>query len=118
MSGFALLWRCGGLPYSDCYRRSIACSRRGSHGDAVLRFFKIAINPRFGIKKGTAFAVPFLWWRCGDLNPGSSFYTRHLLHAYSVIKFSYRRSPTDGGFEEAENADLLTAVGKSVARSV
>ena len=48
------------LPYSDCYRRSIACSRRGSHGDAVLRFFKIAINPRFGIKKGTAFAVPFL----------------------------------------------------------
>ena len=35
-----------GLPYSDCYRRSIACSRRGSHGDAVLRFFKIAINPR------------------------------------------------------------------------
>jgi len=58
------------------------------------------------------------WWRCGDLNPGSSFYTRHLLHAYSVIKFSYRRSPTDGGFEEAENADLLTAVGKSVARSV
>lgn len=40
-----------GLPYSDCYRRSIACSRRGSHGDAVLRFFKIAINPRFGIKK-------------------------------------------------------------------
>lgn len=75
-------------------------------------------NPRFGIKKGTAFAVPFFWWRCGDLNPGSSFYTRHLLHAYSVIKFSYRRSPTDGGFEEAENADLLTAVGKSVARSV
>lgn len=59
-----------------------------------------------------------IWWRCGDLNPGSSFYTRHLLHAYSVIKFSYRRSPTDGGFEEAENADLLTAVGKSVARSV
>nr|DAQ66163.1 MAG TPA: hypothetical protein [Caudoviricetes sp.] len=52
------------------------------------------------------------------MNPGSSFYTRHLLHAYSVIKFSYRRSPTDGGFEEAENADLLTAVGKSVARSV
>ena len=49
-----------GLPYSDCYRRSIACRRRGSHGDAVLRFFKIAINPRFGIKKGTAFAVPFL----------------------------------------------------------
>ena len=100
-------WRCGDLPYSDCYRRSIACSRRGSrckatarllpceipadnkkqavstacffggdagfvanivcviterkylhfkaecqpgyrglHGDAVLRFFKIAINPR------------------------------------------------------------------------
>ena len=39
-------WRCGGLPYSDCYRRSIACSQRGSHGDAVLRFFKIAINPR------------------------------------------------------------------------
>lgn len=35
------------LPYSDCYRRSIACSRRGSHGNAVLRFFKIAINPRF-----------------------------------------------------------------------
>lgn len=34
------------MPYSDCYRRSIACSRRGSHGDAVLRFFKIAINPR------------------------------------------------------------------------
>ena len=40
------------LPYSDCYRRSIACSRRGSHGIAVLRFFKIAINPRFDdIKK-------------------------------------------------------------------
>lgn len=40
------------LPYSDCYRRSIACSRRGSHGNAVLRFFKIAINPRFDdIKK-------------------------------------------------------------------
>ena len=46
-----LWWRCGDLPYSDCYRRAIACSRRGSHGDAVLRFFKIAINPRFGIKK-------------------------------------------------------------------
>ena len=56
---FLVWWRCGDLPYSDCYRRSIACSRRGSHGDAVLRFFKIAINPRFGIKKGTAFAVPF-----------------------------------------------------------
>ena len=182
IGSFLVWWRCGDLPYSDCYRRSIACSRRGSHGDAVLRFFKIAINPRFGIKKeqpllflfwwrcgicskrslrnsevseftrinaalarvpgftlqsnGTAFAVQnpridniekqveqgfnlfFVWWRCGDLNPGSSFYTRHLLHAYSVIKFSYRRSPTDGGFEEAENADLLTAVGKSVARSV
>lgn len=65
-----------------------------------------------------SFFVQQRWWRCGDLNPGSSFYTRHLLHAYSVIKFSYRRSPTDGGFEEAENADLLTAVGKSVARSV
>ena len=40
------------LPYSDCYRRSIASSRRGSHGNAVLRFFKIAINPRFDdIKK-------------------------------------------------------------------
>ena len=40
------------LPYSDCCRRSIACSRRGSHGNAVLRFFKIAINPRFNdIKK-------------------------------------------------------------------
>ena len=90
---------------------------RGSHGDAVLRFFKIAINPRFGIKKEQPLLFLF-WWRCGDLNPGSSFYTRHILHAYSVIKFSYRRSPTDGGFEEAENADLLTAVGKSVARSV
>ena len=43
---FLFWWRCGDLPYSDCYRRSIACSRRGSHGDAVLRFFKIAINPR------------------------------------------------------------------------
>lgn len=74
-------------------------------------------NPRFGIKKEQPSLFLF-WWRCGDLNPGSSFYTRHLLHAYSVIKFSYRRSPTDGGFEEAENADLLTAVGKSVARSV
>ena len=42
---FLVWWRCGDLPYSDCYRRSIACSRRGSHGDAVLRFFKIAINP-------------------------------------------------------------------------
>lgn len=89
----------------------------GSHGYAVLRFVKIAINPRFGIKKEQPLLFLF-WWRCGDLNPGSSFYTRHLLHAYSVIKFSYRRSPTDGGFEEAENADLLTAVGKSVARSV
>ena len=113
----SLLVEMRGLPYSDCYRRSIACSRRGSHGDAVLRFFKIAINPRFGIKKEQPLLFLF-WWRCGDLNPGSSFYTRHLLHAYSVIKFSYRRSPTDGGFEEAENADLLTAVGKSVARSV
>ena len=37
-----------------------ASARRGSHGDAVLRFFKIAINSRIGIKKGTAFAVPFL----------------------------------------------------------
>lgn len=74
-------------------------------------------NPRFGTKKEQPSLFLF-WWRCGDLNPGSSFYTRHLLHAYSVIKFSYRRSPTDGGFEEAENADLLTAVGKSVARSV
>ena len=69
-------------------------------------------------KKKNSLRCSFFWWRCGDLNPGSSFYTRHLLHAYSVIKFSYRRSPTDGGFEEAENADLLTAVGKSVARSV
>ena len=68
--------------------------------------------------KSNRVQLVFFWWRCGDLNPGSSFYTRHLLHAYSVIKFSYRRSPTDGGFEEAENADLLTAVGKSVARSV
>ena len=78
-------------------------------------------NPRIvSIKKTsrTEFNLFLVWWRCGDLNPGSSFYTRHLLHAYSVIKFSYRRSPTDGGFEEAENADLLTAVGKSVARSV
>ena len=72
-------------------------------------------NPRFGIKKGTAFAVPFLVEMRG-FEP--RFVLLHLLHAYSVIKFSYRRSPTDGGFEEAENADLLTAVGKSVARSV
>lgn len=97
-----------------------------------------SVSPGTGVHAvgGTAFAVQnpridniekqveqkfnlfLVWWRCGDLNPGSSFYTRHLLHAYSVIKFSYRRSPTDGGFEEAENADLLTAVGKSVARSV
>ena len=46
IGSFLVWWRCGDLPYSDCYRRSIACSRRGSHGDAVLRFFKIAINPR------------------------------------------------------------------------
>lgn len=46
IGSFLVWWRCGDLPYSDCYHRSIACSRRGSHGDAVLRFFKIAINPR------------------------------------------------------------------------
>ena len=127
------------LPYSDCYRRSIACSRRGSHGNAVLRFFKIAINPRFDdIKKQveqgstcllcggdagfalqrllpkvnrvqpkgftrqcrvaifqnrnksplrrykktsrTGFNLSFLWWRCGDLNPGPPDRPRHFLH--------------------------------------
>ena len=48
----SLLAVCRDLLISDCYRRSIACSRRGSHGNAVLRFFKIAINPRFDdIKK-------------------------------------------------------------------
>ena len=52
------------LPYSDCYHRSIACSRRGSPGDAVLRFFKIAINPRIGIKKEQPSLFLF-WWRCG-----------------------------------------------------
>ena len=64
IGSFLVWWRCGDLPYSDCYRRSIACSRRGSHGDAVLRFFKIAINPRFGIKKEQPLLFLF-WWRCG-----------------------------------------------------
>ena len=89
---------------------------RGSRCKATARLLPCKI-PASEQKKEQPSLFLF-WWRCGDLNPGSSFYTRHLLHAYSVIKFSYRRSPTDGGFEEAENADLLTAVGKSVARSV
>ena len=103
----------------------ISRKRSASPGTGVhvaeQRHDEIVQNPRFDdIEKQVElpFNLFLVWWRCGDLNPGSSFYTRHLLHAYSVIKFSYRRSPTDGGFEEAENADLLTAVGKSVARSV
>ena len=115
MSGFALWWRCG-----VCLTAIVTVGQsRAAEGVHVAkqRHDEIVQNPRFGIKKEQPSLFLF-WWRCGDLNPGSSFYTRHLLHAYSVIKFSYRRSPTDGGFEEAENADLLTAVGKSVARSV
>lgn len=112
-------WRCG-----ICLTAIVTVGQsRAAEGVHVAkqRHDEIVQNPRIvSIKKTsrTEFNLSFLWWRCGDLNPGSSFYTRHLLHAYSVIKFSYRRSPTDGGFEEAENADLLTAVGKSVARSV
>ena len=89
---------------------------RGSHGDAMLRFFKIAIIPRIDdIEKQVEQEVQLV----SRLVEMRGFEPRFvLLHAYSVIKFSYRRSPTDGGFEEAENADLLTAVGKSVARSV
>ncbi len=108
------------LDFRKCKRlllSSLAVSPGTGVHVAEQRHDKIVQNPRFGIKKEQPSLFLF-WWRCGDLNPGSSFYTRHLLHAYSVIKFSYRRSPTDGGFEEAENADLLTAVGKSVARSV
>ena len=55
--------RCARFPQMQALASLFACGQpgyRGSHGDAVLRFFKIAINPRFGIKKGTAFAVPFL----------------------------------------------------------
>ena len=112
------------LDFRKCKRlllSSLAVSPGTGVHVAEQRHDEIVQNPRFDdIEKQVElpFNLFLVWWRCGDLNPGSSFYTRHLLHAYSVIKFSYRRSPTDGGFEEAENADLLTAVGKSVARSV
>ena len=36
-------WRCGDLPYSDCYRRSIACSRRGSRCKATARLLPCEI---------------------------------------------------------------------------
>jgi hypothetical protein len=38
---------------------------RGSRGDAVLRFFKIARNPRFGIKKEQPSLFLF-WWEARD----------------------------------------------------
>lgn len=77
-----------GLPYSDCYRRSIACSRRGSHGDAVLRFFKIAINPRIGIKKEQPSLFLF-WWRCGICSKQS-------LRNSEVYELTRRRSVSPG----------------------
>lgn len=90
---FLVWWRCGGLPYSDCYRRSIACSRRGSHGDAVLRFFKIAINPRFGIKKRTAFAVPFFGGDAGFVaNIVCVITERKCLHFKAECQPGYRGS--------------------------
>lgn len=71
------------LPYSDCYRRSIACSRRGSHGNAVLRFFQNRNKSplrRYKKTSRTGFNLSFLWWRCGDLNPGPPDRPRHFLH--------------------------------------
>ena len=56
------------LPYSDCYRRSIACSRRGSHGNAVLRFFQNRNKSplrRYKKTSRTGFNLSSLWWRCG-----------------------------------------------------
>lgn len=116
MSGFALWWRCG-VCLTAIVTVGQSRAAEGVHVAKQRHGFCRAKSPLRN-KKRNSLRCSFFWWRCGDLNPGSSFYTRHLLHAYSVIKFSYRRSPTDGGFEEAENADLLTAVGKSVARSV
>ena len=71
------------LPYSDCYRRSIACSRRGSHGNAVLRFFQNRNKSplrRYKKTSRTWFNLSSLWWRCGDLNPGPPDRPRHFLH--------------------------------------
>ena len=53
MQALASLFACGQPGY------------RGSHGDAVLRFFKIAINPRIEIKKKNSLRCSFFWWRCG-----------------------------------------------------
>ena len=132
--------------FCACYRRSIACSRRGSHGIAVMRFWqnriiptflpnekaaldtrflhfwwkcegicskrslrnskranlfaKRSVSPKYGVhvakqrhdeivqsphdrhKKQVerGFNLSFLWWKCGDLNPGPPDRTRHFLH--------------------------------------
>lgn len=116
IGSFLVWWRCG-VCLTAIVTEGQSRAAEGVHVAKQRHGFCRAKSPLRNKKKEQPSLFLF-WWRCGDLNPGSSFYTRHLLHAYSVIKFSYRRSPTDGGFEEAENADLLTAVGKSVARSV
>ena len=138
------------MPYSDCYRRSIACSRRGSrckatarllpckipadnkkqavstacffggdagfvanivcvikerkclhfkaecqpgyrgsHGDAVLRFFKIAINPRIDdIEKQVEQEVQLVSRLCAN-----TYFDTICVHpiksAYTLSKFAY-----------------------------
>ena len=46
MSGFALWWRCGVCLTAIVTEGQSRAAEGGSHGYAVLRFVKIAINPR------------------------------------------------------------------------
>lgn len=59
------------LDFRKCKRlllSSLAVSPGTGVHVAEQRHDEIVQNPHFGIKKGTAVAVPFLWWEARDIS--------------------------------------------------
>ena len=72
-------WKCGDLPISDCYRRSIACSRKGFTRHCRDAILPKSHNHRTENKRKTVLDTRFssFWWKCGDL-PISDCYRRSI----------------------------------------
>ena len=84
--------RCARFPQMQALASLFACGQpgyRGSHGDAVLRFFKIAINPRIDdIEKQVEQEVQLVSRLCAN-----TYFDTICVHpiksAYTLSKFAY-----------------------------
>ena len=82
-----------GLPYSDCYRRSIACSRRGSRCKATARWNR-AKSPLRN-KKKNSLRCSFFGGDAGIWTPVhptvlGTFYTFSWWLKFFLLRFTYK----------------------------